>query len=308
MPRSDIPFSCINVASGQTRTNNFWILGRVLRDIEKSLEPKKKAGLCVFVYNAHGPGGVPSRDWLWYSSVFVIIIQCGIATVPLALFGDWTILMLALMGNILALMGEALSQWAQEKWACRTNNSGQYGILRGNGYRHVVVIRNTEFGCLNLEDLASAKSHSQKVTKFAMSALIMGWVLFLLNVAGVRDHQWYLLGIGFLGMVQNLIVAGAARLPKSFGMYLKLVDRIEDVKVMKALERTEILHPATALHLIKIFFPEGLRGDEKDFWKEMKNTVDDRKVAAEEMIRKKSGTPNTIEESSKIGGSNQCKK
>ena len=292
MPSSDIPSTVMNLKSGYSRTNQSWILGRLLRDAESSLEPKSKTSFSVSVYKAHGPGGVVHFDWLWYHGVAVIILQCGIALVPLILYLDWTILMMTVIGNILALASGAIPQWAREKWACRRTDSGRYCLFRGNGHKHVVIIFNTDSECLNLEDLAGAQEHPHPTSKIILSVLAMSWILFLINVAGLQDHHWYFLAVGFLGMVQNVFVAGAPREPSAFGIHLDLIECFQDGKVMRVLQSTEEAYPGTASHLVKTFFPGGLRPDEEEIWVRLRLTAADRKAVADQKQKTKASAEN----------------
>lgn len=74
-----------------------------------------KASLHVSVYETTGAGGKPARDALWWSGVAVMVVQFGIACVPVTVDGDFLILALTACGTVLALAGSALPQWAKEK-------------------------------------------------------------------------------------------------------------------------------------------------------------------------------------------------
>lgn len=121
-------------------------------------------------------------------------------------------------------------------------------------------------GCLDLEDLAIPRrdgcSHSCKAI-VAISAML--WILFLINVAGLTHNTWYLLGVGFLGMFQNVSAAAIPRRPEAVGMPLELVARISDHKVMKKLMETERQFASVGAALVKTFFPGELFDDERRF-------------------------------------------
>ena len=69
-----------------------------------------------------------------------------------------------------------------------------------------------------------------------------------------------------MGMVQNIVAAGAARDPSVFGMALQHVGVVKGNKVMEVLMRTEELHPRVGASLVPIFFPGRLRESEHAFW------------------------------------------
>ncbi|KAI4239819.1 MAG: hypothetical protein LQ349_000066 [Xanthoria aureola] len=94
----------------------------------------------------------------------------------------------------------------------------------------------------------------------------MLWILFVINVAGLTHNTWYLLGVGFLGMVQNVSTAAIPRRPEAVGMPLELVARISDHKVMKTLMETERRFPSVGAALVKTFFSGELFDDEQRFW------------------------------------------
>lgn len=77
-----------------------------------------------------------------------------------------------------------------------------------------------------------------------------------------------LLGLGSIGMIHNLVVAGIARDPSAFGIHLNQIDTIKDVTVSKVLQKTEDRYPLVGSSLVPIFFPGGMRvtKDEQEFW------------------------------------------
>ncbi|KAL0262558.1 hypothetical protein SLS55_001526 [Diplodia seriata] len=281
MPMSDCPSLLINLSSGYSRANNSWILGRILRDIEKRLATSK-ASLHVSVYRTTAAGGRPARDRLWWTGAAVLLGQLGIACVPWARDGDWLIAALTVAGTALALAGSALPQWAEEKWACRTAPKNRYCLTRGNGHQHAVVVLCGHDESLNLEDLATARGHPVHHTRLLLGALAVCWIAFLLCVAGLEENTWYLLGVGFLGMVQNVTAAGMARDPSAMGVPMESIDEIFEGRVMQVLQETERRYPKVGLSLLPIFFPGELRPDEKVFFDEMRATAKERLKAEQE--------------------------
>lgn len=69
-------------------------------------------------------------------------------------------------------------------------------------------------------------------------------------------------------MAHNIYVAGAPRQPGAFGIHLHQVDTIADNKVTKVLKKTEEKYPLLGSSLVPIFFPGGMRIEQKDqeFW------------------------------------------
>ncbi|KAL1645240.1 hypothetical protein SLS58_003947 [Diplodia intermedia] len=199
MPMSDCPSLLINLSSDYSRTNNSWILGRILRDIEKRLATSKAS-------------------------------------------------------------------------------------------LHVSVYRTTAAGGLNLEDLATARGHPVHHTRLLLGALAVCWIAFLLCVAGLEENTWYLLGVGFLGMVQNVTAAGMARDPSAMGVPMESIDEIFEGRVMQMLQETERRYPKVGLSLLPIFFPGELRPDEKMFFDEMRATAKER-LKAEQEARPPPTTP-----------------
>lgn len=260
----DCPSIVVNTEAGYSRTNTSWMLGRILRDLEQKT-PHGIQGLCITIYRAMPNTGTVRHDWVWYSGFIVIMLQLAVAAIPWAWRGNWLILLATACGTLLALSGGALPQWKAEKWACRPKSPETYCLLRGNGHQQVIVIESAGMG-MNLEDLASSRVPGLPFHRLLTTVLATLWIVFLVTVAGLREDTWYLLAIGCMGMVQNIVAAGAARDPSVFGMALKHVGVIKGNKVMHVLMRTEELHPRVGATLVPIFFPGRLRESEYAFW------------------------------------------
>lgn len=267
MPSTPYPSVLINAQSGYARLNYSWILNRVLRSIESSLEPLD-AALCVSVYRCKPYRRRNAYDLLWWSGVFTMGLQLGISGIPIAIERDWSILLVTGTGTLLALVGGSLPQWRNEKWGGRYDDRGStFCLTRGNGFQHVVVIQNEPGRCLNLEHLAPPRRTgcSRGCKTMVMISAIL-WILFLINVCGIRQNTWYLLGVGCMGMIQNIFVAAIPRQPSAMGLPLEFVDRIEGKKVMGVLMDTEIRFPSVGAALVQTFFPGKLRDHEQAFW------------------------------------------
>ncbi|KAI9767031.1 MAG: hypothetical protein M1840_005990 [Geoglossum simile] len=280
----------INAANGYVRTSESWVLGRVMRDYEywmpealreessRLLDGARRArpdvrtgrvGLCVSVFEATEEGGreagVPVHDWVWFSGLGVALLQLGIASIPFGLKGEWHILVITACGTALAFASGALPQWAKEKWFCRRACSKNVVLTRGNGSQYAIVILGKGVG-LDLEDLAAAEGIALPSTRYFAFLLAMLWLVLLVTAAGLKVNTWYLLGVGSIGMVQNVIVAGASRRPSAFGIHLKYRESFFRPKVMEALMDTEKQYPQVGRSLLPTFFPGDLKESETDWW------------------------------------------
>ena len=219
-----------------------------------SVDPRKfvsdkEAHLCVSVYQWAADKkhmvGRPGHDWVWWLGLLVTIVQLGISTIPFGLYKDWSILLVTAAGTALAYATAALPQWRKEKWACRFEAKKDIALTLGNGTQHVIIVRQSKSTGLNIEDLASGQlvqdDHpsrhkrrlqnvlgSNNATRAATFVLALLWLLLLVTSTGIHDHSWYLLAIGGLGMLQNLISAGAPRPPAMLGIPIELEMRAED--------------------------------------------------------------------------------
>ncbi|KIY53633.1 hypothetical protein FISHEDRAFT_15425, partial [Fistulina hepatica ATCC 64428] len=267
MPPSDCPSIVVNAHSGYARDNGSWILGRILRDLEDiHVSHRRGAPMWVRVYEAR-PQVHRSciRDWMWISGVVAIIIQLVVATIPWALHGDWIMFLVTSAGTILALLSGALPQWRVEKWACRKDSNRTVSLLKGNGCRLVVVIIGGGVG-LNLEDLAAARAIYVRGTREMLCLLCIMWLALLITVAGLPVDTWYFMAIGLIGMVQNVVAAGARRSPEQFHIPLQFIEELSNPKVMKTLQDLECRYPDVGFSLLPILFPGRFRDDEEEWW------------------------------------------
>jgi len=119
---------------------------------------------------------------------------------------------------------------------------------------------------LDLTDLAAGKGCGSQATKILAASFATVWLALLITVIGMLQDQWFLLAVGGLGMVHNVIVAGVPRRPSAMGLHLEFVECIGNVKVMKALMEAEDKCPGAGASLLPIFFPGDLRPEEQEFW------------------------------------------
>ncbi|OTA59590.1 hypothetical protein K449DRAFT_372580 [Hypoxylon sp. EC38] len=282
LPQPDYPVLVVGAKSksGHVRTNQSWIIGRLLRDFDHSpamtaprmnkFAPDYEAlRVTIFQVDGRRKAGVPTRDWIWYSGFFVMLVQIVISAIPLAIGGDWAPIVITVLGTTLSLLQGAVSQWREEKWACPTTGGWTTSLTRGNGSRNVMVILGNNHG-LDLEILAgkSLKTKSSIASRAFLFLLAIFWLVLLISVAGLHANSWYLLTVGLVGMTHNLVAAGASRDPSTLGIHLNQIDIITDSKVSGVLRKTEDRYPLVGSSLISVFFPGGMRVNdkEKEFW------------------------------------------
>jgi hypothetical protein len=182
-----------------------------------------------------------------------------------------------------------LREWRFEKYAGRENSPSNYVLTRGNGHRHVFVVMADEHNSgLYLNDLAGAVSHATTRTRLASSILAALWIVFLVAAGGLKDHTWFLLGVGALGMIQNVAVAGLPRTPAGHGIPLSEVKcsfgkRLQNErrpKAMQVLFDVEEEYPGLGLAIRPEFLQDfALRPDEVIKWKDKENSLKTRKEA-----------------------------
>ena len=255
----------VNAKSGIIRSNNSWVLGRLLRDIE----PEVEHALKVEVYSVKAHGKWPLYlDLVWWSGLLTILVQLALASISAGVYGDWTNFIITGIGTSLTLLSSLLPQWKDEKWACRRlkqRKSKTVCITKGNGSQYVLVIV-SDNEAYDLEDLASGRSHPSPLSKVSIIVLALSWIVLLITATCPKDHSWYLIGIGLLGMMQNLYAAGAKRKPSTHCIPLEHEQTFAAMKVMQTLEQVDDIYPGAGRCLLPIFFQQGLRPDEQARW------------------------------------------
>ncbi|KAF7371081.1 hypothetical protein MSAN_00742600 [Mycena sanguinolenta] len=279
LPPPDYDVKLFNPASGISRDNRSWVLGRLVRDMEGPLEPGIGISLSIHLVTSGGP---PTFDFWYYLGFAVMLGQLGLATIPWILYGDWSILMLTASGIILCLLTGSLPQWKLEKFQARLLSSRGKGkvvaLTVGNGSRHVFVIVDPGRG-MDLEDLASGQSpllrqqpkrwiSMRARTQIACGILAFLWMVFLITWTSVDTNPWFVVAIGGSGMLHNVLVAGVKRKPSASGIHIKLVDSISRTKTMHGLMDAEMDYPGLGEVLLDEFFPTAhLRENEELWWK-----------------------------------------
>ncbi|KAL6713621.1 hypothetical protein ACLMJK_009086 [Lecanora helva] len=295
MPPPDISCVVISCPSGHVKTNQSWVLGRILRDFELTWMTKEareglrtllenhavpKKSLCVSVWEPSlmRKSKQPVKDWTWWSGYLVLVLQLGLAGAAWGYWGDWAIFAITSGGTLLALITASLPQWRRERWPCRENTSKSFVLCRGNGCQHALVIWGNGAG-LDFEDLASTGegTTTESYTRVVIVLLTAGWVVFLITVSGVRSQTWFLVGIGAIGMLHTVFVAGKSRDSSSFGVPLTPREYVLEENVMTTLEEVERKYPGVGLSMVSTFFPGGLSGGkESDFWRKQQETRKER--------------------------------
>ncbi len=251
-----------------------------------------KAGLVVSVYEAEDArAGTSGRDAIYWLGFAATIVQLGIAAVPLALWGDWAIFLVTVAGILLSFLTGSLPQWRAEKWACRQRSAKDVILTTGNGSQHAILILGQGRG-FDLEDLAAAGQNvmvgssasknnrristlnSATLTRTALILLATLWIMLLIVAAGITANTWFLLAIGGIGTLQNVLVAGRARTPAAFGMPLRFREAIGQVKVMETLYAVEERYPRAGANMLDTFMPAGkLREEERRMWEQFAGRV-----------------------------------
>jgi hypothetical protein len=231
MPDTDMANTLvIGADTGHIRTTKSWVLGRLLRDFDGHLDDElrdeaahvppdeehksRKFGLVsplahightqqkawealrVSVYKVDDEPpcdhGVPALDWVWFSGFVVIAVQLVISIIPWIINKDWSIFLVALSGNVLALVGGSLPQWREEKWACTKKGGATITLTKGNGARHAIVIIGRKGVGLDLEILAmgTRTTYASWSTRIATGILAFFWIVFLITVSGIKQHTW----------------------------------------------------------------------------------------------------------------------
>lgn len=317
MPRPDYPCKVINPAGGQVTTNSSWIIGRIMRDFEfwmddrirqslyaaiqlswesrmqhgRDIPKPTRVGLCVSIYKADGKRRGAGRDTPYWSGVGIISLQLIVAVIALAVSGDWSILLIFASGTLLAMSTGSLGQWSREKWACRKDTRKNFVLTQGNGSQHAIVIIGDDKG-LDLEDLAIGPDDPRRVptsltARITVMILALLWLFLLITATGIKQHTWYILAIGFLGILGNTHIAGANRRPEMQGIPLIYESVICETKVMATLLKVEREYPRCGTCMVNMFFPGKLRSTEEDEWAALDQSVQERYKAWEEARRKK---------------------
>lgn len=244
MPEPDTDIQIINCDNGYVRTNNSWVLGRLLRDKQACVRafrgrqtgPTDSTGevsLLIEIFDAK-PTDIsgPRPTWIWLFSCLVIVAQHGLAIAPWIRYGDWGVFLITICGTALALITAGLPQWKNEKWAAERLASDDankviktMALTKGNGHQYLMLVRGYR-DSWDLEQMASGRERTVPWTRLTLIVTSILWILLLITVTGLKERTWFLIGVGGIGMLENVIVSAIPCEPKEFDIELKQASRI----------------------------------------------------------------------------------
>ncbi|GAB7359031.1 hypothetical protein MBLNU230_g5103t1 [Neophaeotheca triangularis] len=325
-PQLDEPDYVVDCGTGRMRVNRSWLLQKALKDAdywkpnEVKEEEAKQAEICskkvllgddsekgeqdlseislpdhpltIAIYTASRlhPPGTTRHDLLWYSGLVIAIVQLGIASIPCALSGRWSILMITGAGTVLAFATGTLPQFGAEKWKAPNNTKKSVAIVRGalEEATSIVVVRGEGVG-LDLEDLARGESYKSVVinrrgqiqtqmawpwTRIATGFLAACWIVLLLTMSGLRYDNWYLLAVAGVGLVQNAWVAANPRDPGARGLHLDYQSLVSAESALRALLQLKETHGDIAKGLLKAYAPRLPEDQGQVLWEALRDEHD----------------------------------
>lgn len=220
MPEAEIPIKVINCDTGYDRDNQSWVLGRLLRDrgearvAELGLQatpPKDSTGavsMAIDIFVAEESNG-PKPGLFWGFCVLVIFAQQGLGITAWACYGTWSIFMITSCGTMLSILTASWPQWIKEKWPSKhltDDTTKRIALTKGNGHCYVMLILCHQ-GSWDLEAMASNRHAEFPGTRWIFGFFVILWVLLLITVTGIKEHTWFLIAVGTLGMLQNVFAA-----------------------------------------------------------------------------------------------------
>lgn len=307
----EVPVKVFDLKSGYGRDNQSWLLGRLIKtydswmptEVRERMGQRKggrrsdeeagdggqsaRIGLCVALYTWHGEAGRPTLDFIAWSALFVTAVQLGVAAIPLAMRGSWAIFLAASTGTLLAYASASLPHWREEKYKARRDDIKQdFALTRGQGSQHVLIVvrarrrgeKEKPWG-LNLADLAGGRSPEMPNTRIWTTVLATLWMVFFITCTGIVSDTWYLMAVGGLGMLHNLVSAGWPRRPEAMGLPISLLktdasdedDQTQifaEKKAMWTLMELELKHAGFGKALLPEFFPGPLKEWEDEWWRD----------------------------------------
>ena len=138
LPEPDYPVKVFNLGNGYVRENKHWVIGRIGRDNETFMTREHpleggalrisifEAGKCTTTAAVSGSGRV--RVW----SLVTMVLQFGIAAIPVGVWGEWGVMMITGAGTLGALVAGALPQWRAEKLPTKRSSKKNFAISSGN--------------------------------------------------------------------------------------------------------------------------------------------------------------------------------
>ncbi|KAE9382007.1 hypothetical protein N431DRAFT_491272 [Stipitochalara longipes BDJ] len=163
LPEPDHPVKVFNLGNGYVRENKHWVIGRIGRDHEMLMtreHPLEGNALRISVFEAakcRTGTAVAGSGMVRLFSVVAMVLQFGVAAIPVAVWDEWGVMMVTAAGTLGALAAGALPQWRAEKMPSRTDSRKNFAISSGNGSRDIMIILGRG-NCLDLEELAFQES------------------------------------------------------------------------------------------------------------------------------------------------------
>jgi hypothetical protein len=274
LPKPEVDCKVLNLKSGQGRQNNSFVLSRVLRDLESEYEPKA-GGLTIEILDTVKPTAPLSRADVFVQNSWTFIImgtQLLIAVHAFLKFRDESIILI--FGTAIFLMEAIVNMpvWRASKFSARKGKGSTYALMRGNGHRHVFIIRNMHEEASNIEDLAVGGSAQYDYCRtFEAHVLIWTFLSFLaltvLSTCLSDQSALYILIIMTLGTVGNVMHAAIPRALWMHGIALRSVETIfNDKNVMGAIQALEEKYEGLGEPLVAEIFSGGLTEEQKEWW------------------------------------------
>lgn len=197
---------------------------------------------------------LPKMDHLIVFAWVIIGLQVVVAAMSFLAYKDASTLIVTAAGTAVALWFGSSQQWTDEKWLDEKKSDDSFCLLQGNGCCHVMLVYGKGIG-YNFEHLAGGwiPGKSGTTRRTAIHAFL--WVVLLIAMAREEGQTWSLLIIGGLGMVQNIVIAGAPRPASAFRFHLKWRDEFRGKKVLQTLCAAERKLEDVGFVLRPIFFP-----------------------------------------------------
>lgn len=241
--------------------------------------------LRIVVFGVTRSLGSPTTDYLWWMGITCALIQLGIAAIPCGLHGRWGVLLVTGAGTILAFTTGALPQFGKEKWGDKAKRNGNRTIALARGHlkdaTEIIVIR-------GITDNIAAPSLLQGTgndinanvlyknynstpcawawTRLTTAILAACWIILLIIVSGLRYDSWYLLGVGFLGMIQNGYVAASPRTPAARGLHMVYQSLVKSQMAANAIVEAEKEYAPVGRALLRNMCPDASQEQRSAWW------------------------------------------
>ena len=304
----------MNMNAGHARINHSWVLSRLLRDLEKQVDSKsgKVGGLSVTVIDTmEDPRKKMGKKEQYQYLGFPVDQVTFIPQLIIAMMsGDPLMLALIVaLAVVLSSTTQKLPVWKKEKFAARHNANDVYALMRGNGHRHVFIIRNKSAAAWNLEDLAAASINDYDWYNWEGAAtvgLAIGWFVLSALACSMKEHAGYLLAIMAVGHIGNMYTAFYPRPSAYHGFHFDMANKqtFDNSKVMVTLKELETGHEGYGQKLLNTFFPGGLWEEDKAWWSDRKekNKKDDSEKTVLEQEEKDDSEKTVIKQEKKGDG------